>query len=164
MSVILPDDLKQPISFEFSGHKDAPDEIEDNVNAVSGKTLLQAFKVVLLDNGWSESTERYDSEVFAEDWGWCVFLRHEENLMMLGMHVLAENLFEDKDYKEYLDRDWVEGGIFVEPFHKRTLIDRLRGQNRADPTAHERAFRSIWDTLAALSYIRNLSTEHPDNS
>lgn len=163
MTDSLPDDLNEPIWFEFSGHKDTPDDIEDNVNSISGRAILAALKAALLDAGWSESTERYDSEVFAEDWGWCVFLCHEDALMMLGMYTFAGDLSADEDYQEYLQTDWTDGGVLVEHFHKRSLMDRLRGRNKADPKVHEKAYQSVWDTLSGLDYIRNLSFDHPED-
>lgn len=163
MADVLPENLHEPIWFQLSGHKDARDEIEDNVNSLSGKTFLSKFKDVLLHNGWSKSTERYDSEVFAEDWGWCLFMRHEGALIMLGTHVLSPDLSDDEGYQEYLNDDWVDCGLSVEHFHKRTLADRVRGRNKADPTVQERAFRSIWNTLSGLSYVSGLSDQHPDD-
>ncbi|MEO9821122.1 MAG: hypothetical protein ABJ370_13290 [Paracoccaceae bacterium] len=153
-------DLNEPVWFEFSGHKDAQKDIEENVNSLSGKMFLTAIKNVFLDNGWSESTERYDSEISAEDWGWYVFLQHEGALMMLGTHVLLSlELSEDEGYADYLKEDWIDCGLSVRHFHKRTLIDRLRGRNKADPAVHEKAFLSIWHILSSLDYIRNLSNE-----
>lgn len=163
MTEILPDDLHEPIWFQFSGYKDDRSEIEENVNFLSGKVLLIEFRNVLLHNGWSECTERYDSEVFPEDWGWCVFMRHEGALIMLGAHVISSDLSNDEGYQEYLNHDWVDCGLSVEHFHKRTLGDRIRGRNKVDPAVHERAFRSISSTLSGLSYIRDLSAEHPDD-
>jgi hypothetical protein len=152
----------EPIWFQFSGHKDDQNHVEENVNSFSGKTFLIACKEALLVNGWSESIERYDSKVFAEDWGWCLFMRHESALMMLGAHVLlSSDLSEDDEYRDYLAAEWIDCGLSVTHFHKRTLGDRLRGRNKVDPLVQEKAYRSIWDTLASLNYVRDLSIEQP---
>ncbi|MEJ8560436.1 hypothetical protein QTO30_03770 [Yoonia sp. GPGPB17] len=156
-------DLSEPIWFEFSGHKDTQADIEDNVNAISGKRFLEALKTALLSDGWSESTERYDSEVFPEDWGWCVFLRHEEALMMIGSHVLENSDTDTDSYQAYLNLDWIEAGVSITHFHKRSLGDRFRGRNKADPTVHEKAYRSVMSVLKSLSYVRCVSAKHPDD-
>ena len=163
MTDISPKDLYEPIWFQFTGQKDGRNAVEENVNSLSGKEFLSAFKNALLNKGWSESTERYDSEVFAEDWGWCLFLQHQEALMMLGAHVHSPDLSEDDGYNEYLNEEWVDCGLSVEHFHWRTLGDRLRGRNKADPKVHEKAFRSVWDTLSDLNYVRDVQTENPDD-
>jgi hypothetical protein len=157
------EDLSEPIWFQFSGHKDSKDDVEENVNLISGKSILNALKAALLKSGWSVSTERYDSTVFAEDWGWCVFLRHGEALIMLGMHVLYDDVSQDGEYQQYLTEEWIDGGLSVEHFHKRTLGDRLRGRNKVDPEVFKKVYRSVWDTLSGLDYIRGLSCEHPED-
>ena len=162
MTNVPQEDLNEPMWFQFTGHKDSRADIEENVNSFSGKTLLSSLKQTLLENGWTESTERYDSDIFAEDWGWCVFLRHEEALMMLGTHVLSDDeLSEDEGHLKYLDEDWIDCGLSVHHFHKRTLGDRLRGRNKADPAVRESAFKSIWNTLSGRDDIRDLSSRPP---
>ena len=161
MSDELTNDPRGPIWFQFSGHKDTPGDIAENINSFGGKSLLLALKSRLWDQPLSKSTERYDSEVFAEDWGWCVFLRHEGALIMLGTHVLSGDLSDDEAYSDYVSADWIECGLSVEHFHRRSLGDLLRGRNKADPDIRTRAFESIWKELSRLAYIRALSLEQP---
>jgi hypothetical protein len=51
--------------FQLTGYADTAADLEENVNGIGGKLLLDAIRLRLAERGYD-----CDAEVGAEDWGW----------------------------------------------------------------------------------------------
>lgn len=142
--------------FDVSGCKDTLQEIEDNPNSIPGCKLGEAVKSALLTNGWTEADT--GSDVFAEDWGWCFFIKHEAETFMIGVHV-TDSVEDADDNARYQAVERDEAGAFAEHWHKRGLMDVLTGRRKRDPSIQVAGQKAFHDVLSDMSQVRNLKAE-----
>ena len=140
--------------FEVCGCKDSREDLDENVNGIGGKALARVLRDALMQAGWYATT---NEEVFAEDWGWCFFLKRADQEYMFGAHVIGTG--PDMDEAEYLEAEWDEAGAFVEHWHRRGLLDRLLGRNRRDPAFQVEARVEFEAVLSGLSGFRKVKAE-----
>ena len=121
---------------------------------------MSELKSTFLSNGWTEETERvHKSELFSEDWGWCVFLRYQGQLVLIGLYVHTECF---SDHEDYSKSNWLSAGLTFDCYHKRSFREILLGKNKLDDEVFVKTYLAIWEMLSGLSYIRELSsTEQP---
>ncbi len=130
--------MKQ-FEFELTAFRDAPSVLEENVNQLAGKALLNEIR-----KGFVAAEYQCD-DVGAEDWGWYFYAKRNGSTYLCGAQ--TEQGPEDHETEKPL---W--GSAFVE--HERGLMDRLRGRNRPDPA--DNSAETLKQVLSGLPGLLNL--------
>jgi hypothetical protein len=102
--------------FMLTGYPDTATDLEENVNGIGGKQMLEALRRRLSTAGYT-----CDPEVGAEDWGWYFGAARNGRNYLCGGHVAR-----DAD-----DSAPCEAQAFLEL--ERGMLDKLLGRNKADP-------------------------------
>lgn len=121
--------------FQLTGYADTAADLEENVNGIGGKRLLDAIRLRLAERGYD-----CDAEVGAEDWGWYFDAQRNGRTYLCGAHVIH-----DPD-----DGQQTEAQTFLD--HQRGFFDRLIGRNKTDPQTDPGA-----DLLAVLKSLPGVS-------